>query len=113
MALLDTAQKAWLYPPDGRAPVSIRDRGGQPVAFGANASAFVVRPGPDRALRIEREDLLTGAHTPVATISVPERTGLVRMYVSSVVGQPGRYGYAYGYMRQLSTLLVASGISAR
>jgi hypothetical protein len=105
--------KGWLYPPDGgaRIPMTIPD--GEVIAPGAGATWFLSRPGPDRTIFIDRADLRRGTRAPVATIALPEGTGLADFIITSVVGETGRYGYVYCYTLQLSTLVVASGVIGR
>ena len=110
----ETEDQAWLYPVGGGPPKLLK--GGQKGNFAGWQSAtsvFFVWNSPDEARHIDRVDLLTGIATPVGTVSIPDTSGLVRFTLRSVIGDVGRYGYSYDYTRQLSTLVVASGITLR
>jgi serine/threonine protein kinase len=105
--------KGWLYPPDGGARIPMTVPDGEVIAPGTGATWFLARPGSDRTIRLDRADLRRGTRAPVATVALPEGTGLADIIITSVVGENGRYGYVYCYTRQLSTLVVASGVITR
>jgi hypothetical protein len=68
-------------------------------------TVFASRRGEIPA-HLERIDVATGTRTPVADVGPTNRAGLTRVVVTSVIDQ-GR-GYAYDYLRFLSTLFVAT-----
>jgi hypothetical protein len=115
LTIIDSEGKGWIYPADGRPRVSFKMSTGKdkPVVLGDKSTVFVAHDGPNRTVQIDRIELLTGSRMAVAIVSLPDGAGLRNFEVTSVIGEPGRYGYAYGYTRQLSTLVVASGVSVK
>jgi hypothetical protein len=113
--VVDTEGKGWIYPPGGRPRISFKVPSGKdnPVGLGANGTAFVTHDGPGRSVQIDRLEIPTLSRTPVATIPLPDAAGLRSFEVTSVIGEPGHYGYAYAYTRWLSTLVVASGVTLK
>ena len=92
-------------------PLPVGDFDGTPVAFEPGGFAIFGTPAADQSFRVERLNLRTGERTVVATVAAVDRAGLVKQTLTSVVGKPGRYGYAYGLARDLSTLFLVSGAS--
>ena len=102
-----------LYDRPGGTGVPAKEPDDMPVGFEPGGFALINTPIPDHGFRIERMNLRTGEKTPIVTVAIPDRAGLVKAVPTSVVGGPGRYGYAYGVARQLSTLLLVSGVQIR
>jgi len=98
-----------LYPLDGGPP---RDVPGltslDAVAAWSpdGAAVFVHRPGRV-PMRLERVEIDTGTRTESAVIGPTNEVGLVRVLLADGVFDPGR-GYAYEYLRRLSTLYLVS-----
>jgi hypothetical protein len=113
--VVDTEGKGWIYPSGDRPRISFKVPADKdnPVALGAHGFAFVTHEGPGRSVQIDRLEIQTLSRTPVATIPLPDGAGLRSFNVTSVIGEPGRYGYAYAYTRWLSTLVVASGVTLK
>jgi hypothetical protein len=113
--VVDTEGKGWIYPSGGQPRISFKVPAGKdnPVAFGAHGFVFVTHGGPGRSVQIDRVEIPALSRTPVATIPLPDGAGLRSFNVTSVIGEPGHYGYAYAYTRWLSTLVVASGVAIK
>ena len=105
--------KMLLYDRPGGTGVPAQEPDDIPVGFEPGGFALINTPIPDHGFRIERMNLRTGEKTPIVTVAIPDRAGLIKAVPTSVVGGPGRYGYAYGVARQLSTLLLVSGVQIR
>jgi hypothetical protein len=105
---IDTGAKVAIYPPGGLAPGPAKGLNPDDVIIKwspDSRSVFARRRGTIPA-HLERVDLTTGARTAVSDVGPPNRAGLARVAITDVIDQ-GR-GYAYDYLRFLSTLFVAT-----
>jgi len=105
--------KMLLYDRPGGTGVPAKEPDDAPVGFEPGGFALISTPIPEQGFRIERMNLRTGDKTPVVTVVIADRAGLVKALPASIVGGPGRYGYAYGIARELSTLLLVTGVPIR
>jgi eukaryotic-like serine/threonine-protein kinase len=113
LLVLTRAGRALIYDrPDGTpAPIHRPESLRRPLGFAPGGFAFVSTPLPDQGFRLERLNLRTGEKTLVANVTISDRAGLVKANPTSVVGAPGHYGYAYMQARELSTLILVSGVA--
>ncbi|MFI5177676.1 MAG: protein kinase, partial [Vicinamibacterales bacterium] len=84
--------KMRLYDRPGGTGVPAQEPDNVPVGFEPGGFAFISTPMPDQGFRIERMNLRTGDKTPIVTVAIADRAGLVKVQPSSLVGGPGRYG---------------------
>lgn len=112
--IAETDTKAWLYPASGSPPTLLTTPEKDLVFAGwsTDSQPFFVKTAPD-----ESKQILLGAFgkppVPLGIIAVSDHAGLNRLTVPQVVGNASRFGYTAGYSRQLSTLVIASGITLR
>jgi len=113
--LAEGNEKAWLYPASGGEPAPITTAPIKDAAFAGwsiDSQPFFVRRGADQSRQLV---LAPFGKPPVtlATIKPADRAGLQDVNIAQVVGTAGRFGYTAGYAREISTLVVASGIPVR
>jgi hypothetical protein len=92
-------------------PIDQPDR--PPVGFEPGGFAIFGTPMDDQSVRVERVNLRSKEKTLLTTIAAADRAGLIRLTATSVVRQPSGYGYAYSSSRELSTLILVSGVALR
>jgi hypothetical protein len=76
------------------------------VAWSHDGTALFVQ-NYDVPAKLDRVDVATGKRTFIKVLAPPDRAGLIRVRVSSLLDE-GRY-YAYEYAKQLTTLFVVTG----
>jgi len=104
----DGRYSRYALPGGERQPLNGLQPGDAPQQWSADGRALYVR-SRDVVPRLYRLDLATGARELWKELMPADRTGVVAVYTSVV--SPGGDGWAYTYVRVLSTLFLIEGLS--
>jgi hypothetical protein len=113
IAVVESDTVVWRYPPNGGPPVRMEwPKDWWFVGWSADSQLFYVHPTAVGELELM---YLAAGRPPqhLTTIAVNDRAGLQSIWMAQAVGDPHAFGYLYAYIRNLSTIVVGSGIPVR
>jgi len=106
---------AWLYSSPDSPPKRLENtqlKGAEFVGWSSESQPFFVKATPDGKRHIFSAPMGSQPQE-IGVLTIGDLAGLTGVNVAQVVGSVHRFGYAYDLTRQLSTLLVGSGITLR
>ena len=104
----------WRFPAGGGAPMRIPEieRDLEFVGWSNDSQPFLARNSPGGGKEIFYAPM-GKPKQKLTEIAIADQAALNRFYVADVVGDARQFGYVYGFGRELSTLIVGSGIVVR